>query len=57
MKYEYREHIRYPGESLPKLKSNEKIVSSCIQNAGPWNMQTMILIIEKEVPFISRIRK
>lgn len=52
MKIEYRETIRYWHEKLPKLQSNEKIVSCFIDGSNTrFGPPVMIIIIEKKNSF------
>ena len=53
MKYEYREVTVICDEKLPKLFANERIASVSISPPLPC----MLLIIEKTIPFKSRIKK
>lgn len=58
MKYEYKEVVRYWNEKFPKLKNNEQIVSAIIDGAGGGFVPPiMILVVQKSIPFKSRIRK
>lgn len=58
MRYEYREVNRFWAEQFPKLAANEKIVSASIDGPGdPYHPPVMVIVIEKSIPFYSRIRK
>jgi hypothetical protein len=57
MKYKYTEVIRHWHDDFPKLNNNEKIISAAIQEGRGMFPPIMILLVEKTIPFISRIRK